>query len=134
MYICIQLNSIMEDEEIIQLKDIQDFFNEMLENGILVNEKMLWGFYFTDIDAVLLEKIAKELQKEDFKVYEIYVAEDEEGNELDYFCLRTEKEITYTIDSLFEQSNDFYALEQKFEIQSYDGFDVNFIELDEKNN
>lgn len=124
----------MEDEEIIQLKDIQDFFTEMLENSIPVNEKMLWGFYFTDVDAVLLEKIAKELQKEDFKIYEIYVAEDEEGNELDYFCLRTEKEIAYTPDSLFEQSNEFYAIEQKYEIQSYDGFDVNFIELDEKNN
>ncbi len=117
----------MEDE-IIQLADIQEFFDNMINNNVPITGKMLWGFYFTDVDSTLLEQVAQELQKQDFLVYGIYIAEDEEGKELDYFCLRVEKEGTYTPEELLQQSNDFYTIEQKYELQSYDGFDVNYIE------
>ena len=124
----------MEEDEIIQFQDIKEFFENMLENNIPVTGQMLWGFYFTDVNAVLLETVAKELQKEGFLVYGIYMEEDEDGEELDYFCLRIEKEATFTPESLLEQSNYFYMIEQKYELQSYDGFDVNHIEIDENNN
>ncbi len=118
-------------EEIIQKSDIAEFFENMQSNDIPITEKMLWGFYFTDLDALLLEEVAQTLQKDGFLVYGVYIAEDEDGKELDYYCLRIEKEAEYTVDTLFEQSNSFYALEQKYELQSYDGFDVNFLNEEE---
>ena len=70
----------MEEDEIIQFEDIKEFFENMLENNIPVTGQMLWGFYFTDVNAILLETVAKELQKEGFLVYGIYMEEDEDGN------------------------------------------------------
>jgi hypothetical protein len=97
---------------------IEEFYSNMHKNGVNTDTLMLYGYFFTNSTPEKLEMVAEELKGQDFKYVDIYQDED------NLYWLHMERTEIHNSKSLFELNQKLYSIADKYQIESYDGFDV----------
>jgi hypothetical protein len=110
----------------ITLGQLEELFDRMGEE-LDVSDELLWGYFFTDRDKKKLAPVRDELVRSGYREVALYQTDDEKT----YF-LHVEKVEKHTPASLNERNQHFYALADRFGIESYDGMDVGAVEADEE--
>ncbi|WP_170167650.1 DUF695 domain-containing protein [Kaistella jeonii] len=95
----------------------------MENQGSNLNQKMLWGYFFTSNKKDKFDQIANELKNQNFKFVEVYQDVDKS------YWLHLERKEIHNPQSLFELDKILYKIADKYEI-TYDGFDVGNVDKD----
>ena len=110
----------------ITLGQLEELFENMA-GELDVSDDLLWGYFFTDRDKKKLAPVRDELVRTGYREVALYQTDDEKT----YF-LHVEKVEKHTPASLHERNQHFYALADRFGIESYDGMDVGAVEAGEE--
>ncbi|MBU3026052.1 DUF695 domain-containing protein [Zobellia galactanivorans] len=102
----------------IALEKIQEIYDHMHSNGVNTDADMLYGYFFTNSEPQTLEKVSELLKSEGFEHVDIYP--DDTGE----YWLHLERIESHNASSLFELNKTLYAVADKFNLSSYDGFDI----------
>lgn len=109
---------------------IQQVFDDLDTQGDMDTKgPLLYGYFFTDPDGDKLYSASEELQKMGYKFINIFQPEVDEGDDPFYY-LHVEKVETHSVDSLDKRNQEFYKFADKFNLESYDGFDVGHVDFD----
>lgn len=104
----------------IELSQIEEMFESVrAQTDWDIDSDMLWGYFFTDPDAVKLETVAEELESMGFRPVSIGPSEDET-----HFSLHVEREERHTPASLYVLSQRLSEVAERHGLRSYDGVDV----------
>lgn len=98
--------------------NINSIFDKMELQGVDTKKPLLYGFFFYDKDKLKLEKLKDELVKNDYKVVRLEITEKQ------LFILHVEKVEIHSRTSLFDRENQLDKLSKKFQVATYDGWDV----------
>lgn len=98
--------------------NINSIFDKMELQGVDTKKPLLYGYFFFDKDKSKLEQLKNELLKEDYKLVRLEKIDKEE------FILHVEKVEIHSRASLFERENQLDKLAKKFQVATYDGWDV----------
>ncbi|MEO5645447.1 MAG: ribonuclease E inhibitor RraB [Bacteroidia bacterium] len=109
---------VIQEEYVIGFDKIKEMFDEMKSSGVNTDTEMLYGYFFNDKKREKLEKVGKELSKKGFQFVEIY------SDTTELFWLHLERIEIHNAESLYNLDKELYAIADKYEIESYDGFDV----------
>jgi hypothetical protein len=88
---------------------------------------MVWGYFFTDSNASVLEYAAKKLESQGYSFVNLFQPEDE-GKLLPYYILHVEKIETHGVDSLYQRNTELEAFARENGLDTYDGMDVGPVE------
>lgn len=102
----------------IPLKQVEDFYTNMKDTGVNTDTTMLYGYFFTNETRKPLEAAAEELKKKNFRFVEIYQSDD------DTYWLHIERKEKHNGNSLYALNKELYDLAARYNLQSYDGYDV----------
>lgn len=102
----------------IPLKKVEDFYANMKEKGVNTDTTMLYGYFFTNETRKPLESAAEELKKKNFQLVEIYQTDDM------IYWLHVERKEEHNSTSLYSLNKELYNLASKYNLQSYDGYDI----------
>lgn len=102
----------------ISLGEIQEIYGSMQGNGVDTDQKLLYGYFFINTEPKLLEKVSEYLKNDEFDYVDIY--QDENGE----YLLHMERIETHNAKSLFKLNKKLYAVANKYQVTSYDGFDI----------
>lgn len=102
----------------ITFEKVEEMYTNMHSNGVDTDNKMLYGYFFTNVEPKQLEKVSEHLKKDGFEFVDIYP--DETGE----YWLHMERIEVHNANSLFELNKKLYAVADDFNVTSYDGFDV----------
>jgi hypothetical protein len=109
---------------------IQQVFDQLLKQGNMdTKEPLLYGYFFTDADGAKLFAVSEELEKLGYKYVDIFEPDVDEADDAVYY-LHVEKVETHTVDSLDLRNKEFYKFADKYNLESYDGFDVGNVDFD----
>lgn len=86
--------------------------------GVNTKKPLLFGYFFYDKEKSKLENLKNELLKKNYKLVRLEIAEKKE------YILHVEKVEIHTRASLLDRENQLENLSKKFNIESYDGWDV----------
>ena len=116
--------------ETIPLEQLEKLFLDLRsETDWDIDGPMLWGYYFLSPDADKLMAAGGELAENGYTIVGIFEeeAEDEEGNEVltSLNVLHVERVEGHTPESLFARNGELEALATKYDLEAYDGMDVN---------
>jgi hypothetical protein len=104
----------------ITLETIHSMFHEMRKNAPWdVDGPLLWGYFFTDPDQRKLEQARDYLVAQGYRFVAMF-----ENGEGGTNVLHVERIERHSPDSLHDRNHDFYALADRFGLDSYDGMDV----------
>lgn len=98
---------------------IDTIFDKLEVQGVDTRKNLLYGYFFYDKDKLKLEQLKKELVAQ---LYNIVKLERINGNI--EFTLHVEKVESHTRQSLLEREEGLRLLATKYQVASYDGFDV----------
>lgn len=90
-----------------------------------MNQKMFWGYYFLDHDVQKLEKFGKKLEKSGYRIVEI-----RNTGKDNLFILHAEEHVFHSAESLFKQCHKLAELATENDIEIFDGWDVEKINMD----
>ena len=108
----------------ITLESLQEMFADMKANPSWnIDGDLLWGYFFTDPDPEKLQPVADYLETAGYKFVDIFPADDKE-----VYWLHVEKIEHHTPETLDQRNQEFYALADRFNLESYDGMDVGPVE------
>lgn len=108
-------------------ENLQDMFASMKEEAPFdADGELLWGYFFIDGDKKKLRPLADELIAQGYREAGLYRTDDRKT----YF-LHVERVEKHTPDTLHERNGQFYALAERFGIESYDGMDVGPVDEEE---
>ncbi len=99
-------------------QNINTIFERMEIQGVDLHHPLLYGYFFADSDKQKLEKLSRKLKKEHYNIIRL------EETVSKGFLLQVEKVETHSRTSLHKRNLEFARLAEKFEIQSYDGWEV----------
>lgn len=102
----------------IPLKQVEDFYTNMKEKGVNTDTTMLYGYFFTNETKKPLEAAAEELKKKNFQFVEIHQSDDM------VYWLHVERKEKHNSTSLYSLNKELYDLASRYNLQSYDGYDV----------
>jgi len=85
---------------------------------VSTKKPLLFGYFFYDKDKLKLENLKNELLKDNYKLVRLEMTKKKE------FILHVEKVEIHTRASLLNRENQLEKLSKKFNIESYDGWDV----------
>jgi len=105
----------------VQLQEMFD--NIAAQTDWDLSGEMLWGYFFTDSDKSALERASEKLEKQGYRVVDIFQPDDE-GTPLPYFFLHVEKVEAHTVDSLYRRNTELEAFARANDLETYDGMDV----------
>ncbi|MCP4161482.1 MAG: ribonuclease E inhibitor RraB [Deltaproteobacteria bacterium] len=109
----------------ITLDQLQDMFSNISKKSKWdMNGAMLWGYFFTHREPLLLEKAKEILIEKGYQFVDIYLSDKDDKNAPDMWWLHIEKMESHTPESLDKRNNEFYIFADQFSIDSYDGMDV----------
>lgn len=109
----------------ISLDRMQEMFvKTKKEAGWDMNEKMYWGYYFLDQDVNNLKRFSDKL-----KELNLHVVEMRKTDRNDLFLVRAEEHAVHTAKSLFDQCNRLAELSINNNIEVFDGWDVEKVNL-----
>jgi hypothetical protein len=107
----------------INRETIISFFEDLKGgNDFNTDEKLLWSYFFLDINEIKLKDFAFKLEQLGYKFDSIFEAE-KINDDVDYY-LQISKIEHHTIDTLENLNTFFYNLAKVNNVDSYDGFDV----------
>lgn len=110
---------------------IQQVFDDLDAQGEMdTMGPLLYGYFFTDADSNKLFEVSEELQNLGYKFVDIIEADLEDEDDDKFYYLHIEKVETHTIDSLDLINKEFYKFADKYNLESYDGFDVGNVNFD----
>lgn len=89
-----------------------------------LSQPMLWGYFFTDVSRTKLERAAPLLDKQGYRVVNIYLADKQHPQDPDLWWLHVEKIEPHTPDSLDQRNKTLYRFAEEQGLASYDGMDV----------
>lgn len=108
----------------ISLENMLGSFQHMQYNaGWDIRKKMFWGYYFLDSDVNKLETFGHEMKKYGFEVVEIRELPDNQ------FLLHVEEHVVHSAKSLFDQCHKLAKLAKTNNIEIFDGWDVEPIQM-----
>jgi len=99
-------------------QNIDSIFKKMESQGVDTKKPLLYGFFFYDKDKSKLEKLKEELLKDNYKLVRLEMTEKQQ------FILHVEKIEIHSRTSLLEREGQLEKLAEKFQISTYDGWDV----------
>lgn len=105
--------------------EIKKMFDNFALQGININEKLPYRYYFKDGDSTKLVRLCFELYSKDFYYVSI------ERNDVMKYVLTIEKEQKHTAETMIQQEKDFVLLAKRFGVQAFDGFEVSTTEDDD---
>jgi regulator of RNase E activity RraB len=88
-----------------------------------MNKPMLWGYLFTHREQKLLDKAKNDLVKNGYEFVDIHLAEKEQENESDVWCLHVQKKEKHDANTLYLRNQELENFADKFSLYSYDGMD-----------
>ncbi|MBA3673855.1 MAG: ribonuclease E inhibitor RraB [Chitinophagaceae bacterium] len=100
------------------LETLIQMFKQMNSDGWDTNSSMKWGFYFLDPDKSKLNMIYDELKDENYILEELSLKDDEKWQ------MVVSKIDSLTPDKLYKRNMAFNELADHFEVEAYDGWDV----------
>jgi hypothetical protein len=118
MFSCNGQSQTKTKTNMITIEKIQEMYDNMHNNGVDTDIDMLYGYFFTNSEPEKLKQVASELKPKGFEFVDIY--QDEEGT----YWLHVERIENHNAKSLLELNKTLYEVADKFQISSYDGFDV----------
>lgn len=98
--------------------NINSIFDKMELQGVDTKKPLLYGYFFYDNDKVKLEKLKDDLIKDNYKLVRF------EKGENQGFILHVEKVEIHSRVSLLEREKKLDMLSKKFQVETYDGWDV----------
>lgn len=98
--------------------NINSIFDKIELQGVDISKPLLYGYFFYDKDKSKLEKLKNELLKDNYKLVRLEKTEKQE------FILHVEKVEIHTRASLLEREKWLEQIAEKFQVQTYDGWDV----------
>ena len=111
--------------KVITIEQLQDMFNNITkETKWNITGEMLWGYFFTHNEPILLEHVAELLEEKGYKKVDIYLSDKDDPNDTDKFWLHVEKVDSHTPETLNTRNDEFYIFANQHNIDSYDGMDV----------
>ena len=102
----------------ITLETLQEYYARMDSEGVNTDTIMLYGYFFTNDKTEPFNKVVEELKEKNFKFVEIYQGEDK------IYWLHVERKEKHDANSLFQVNKELYAIADKYNLESYDGFDM----------
>src|SRR5262249_50433417 len=84
-----------------------------------VDGDLLWGYFFTDVDAKKLEKASAHLTTAGYRFVRIFLADDKRTH-----VLHVERQEKHTPQSLQVRNRELERLASEFDLACYDGVDV----------
>lgn len=108
-----------------QLKEL--FAGLRTETPWNVDGEMLWGYFFNSQTEEKLAHAAEALAQGGYNVVGIFKNEDEPG-----YLLQVQRVEIHTPESLFARNQQLEALATEFELDAYDGMDVNPVQSEEE--
>lgn len=97
---------------------INSIFDRMEVQGVATNRDLLYGYFFYDQDKSKLERLKNYLVNQSYRFAGIDKADNGE------FMLHVEKVAHHTRQSLFNTEQQLRELAARYNVSSYDGFDV----------
>jgi tetratricopeptide (TPR) repeat protein len=94
-------------------------FAKMGLEGVSLNAPLLYGYFFYNKEKNALEKLKKELLETGYQVVRLDKVEDKTT-----FILHVEKIEVHSVATINQREKELRILAQKYEIDSYDGWDV----------
>jgi hypothetical protein len=85
---------------------------------------LLWGYYFTGTDKSVLEKAAKDLVGQGYRLAEIRLLDQANNAGVGTYQLHVERVEHHTPDSLFARNSQLYDFAASHGLATYDGMDV----------
>ncbi|MGI4845199.1 MAG: ribonuclease E inhibitor RraB [Janthinobacterium lividum] len=108
----------------ISLVQLEEMFESIREGaGWDMSQPMLWGYFFNDKSREKLESVLPVLEKDGYRFVDLFVPELDKG-QAPYFFLHVEKGEVHDPASLYQRNAEFYALAERYGLDSYDGMDV----------
>ncbi len=101
-----------------RMTNINSIFDKMELQGVDTKKPLLFGYFFYDKDKSKLDNLKNDLLKDNYKLVRLEITEKKE------FILHVEKVEIHTRTSLLERENQLEKLSKKFNIETYDGWDV----------
>ncbi len=98
--------------------NINSIFGKMELQGVAIKKPLLYGYFFYDKEKSDLEKLKDELLKEKYKLVRFEKTDKQE------YILHVEKVETHSRESLLNRENQLDALSKKYNVTTYDGWDV----------
>jgi len=102
-----------------------EMFDNMAKNTPWdLSKPVLWGYFFTDASRQKLQHAAPLLEKQGYRIVDIYLSDKEEPKEPDLWWLHVEKVEVHTPDTLDQRNQLLYQFADEQGIDAYDGMDV----------
>ncbi len=100
------------------LELINSIFDKVEVEGVDTKQNLLYGYFFFDKEKSKLEKLKNDLVSQSYRFVEINKKDNGE------FMLHVEKVEQHTRQSLYDQEQKLRLLAEKYNVSSFDGFDV----------
>ena len=117
-YSCKTDSNSKSNKSMITLETLQEYYARMDSEGVNTDTIMLYGYFFTNDKTEPFNKVVEELKEKNFKFVEIYQGEDK------IYWLHVERKEKHDANSLFQVNKELYAIADKYNLESYDGFDM----------
>lgn len=107
-------------------RETVEVFFENVNNGDVfdTSDKLLWGYFFLDINKVKLQKASEKLTAQGYRYVGIFEAEKEHDGNVQEYYLHVERIEQHNTDTLHKRNNELYLFAEQNNIDYYDGFDV----------
>ncbi|MCZ7644148.1 MAG: ribonuclease E inhibitor RraB [Planctomycetota bacterium] len=106
-----------EDLPWITREQIDELYARMKADGLDVDGKLRWSFFFTAKDREKLEKAGQKLAAQGYEVANVFKDET-----FDFYWLHVENVMALTPAALDRLNVEFYRLAQQWGLQGYEGF------------
>ena len=93
-----------------------------------ITAPLLWGYFFTDPSKAKLEAASLLLKAQGYRIAELFLGEDDEGDDSDTWYLHVEKVERHDADSLHERNKQLYRFAYEQGLGAYDGMDVGLVD------
>lgn len=104
-------------------------FEDMKDQyGWDLSKPMVWGFFFTNRTRGELERAGILLERDGYRVVEIFLSDKEGPAEPDQWWIHVEKIEIHSVESLEARNRVLSAFASANDLEAYDGMDVGPVE------
>ena len=129
LLLLLPISALAEEPRVITKQALEEMFQGMKESAEWdLSGPLLWGYYFTDESPEKLRDAGALLERQGYRVINIYRAEDGASSRTSHWWLHVEKVEQHTVDSLHQRNVGLYAFAAKYGLGAYDGMDVGAVD------
>ncbi len=100
------------------------FDNIQQKSGWDMSQDMVWGYFFTHSTRAPLERAARLLQAQGYRLEDIHLADKDSPKDPDQWWLHLEKVKTHSVASLNARNLQLNRFADENGLDTYDGMDV----------